>query len=250
MLGIGGAFLATFIGQTLGWYRPDQGAGFVMATVGAVIVLFIWNRLVAHRAISDPGAQPLKEANMGLMDILNGMQNGPRGQTKPGSGGMSPMTMALLGLLAYKAFKGMHGGQPGAYRRPAILASARCGGRRAWRYPGRPARRPGESCRRAQRAASGLGGLLSGGLGGLLGGAAAGSVVSGGLGNLIKDLQANGLGQAAQSWVGTGANHEVAPGDLESAVGTDTLDALTKQTGMSRDDLLGRPQPAIAGPCR
>ena len=58
VLGIGGAFLATFIGQTLGWYRPDQGAGFVMATVGAVIVLFIWNRLVAHRAISAPGARP------------------------------------------------------------------------------------------------------------------------------------------------------------------------------------------------
>jgi uncharacterized membrane protein YeaQ/YmgE (transglycosylase-associated protein family) len=58
VLGIGGAFLATFIGQTLGWYRPDQGAGFVMATVGAVIVLFIWNRLVAHRAIGDPGARP------------------------------------------------------------------------------------------------------------------------------------------------------------------------------------------------
>jgi uncharacterized membrane protein YeaQ/YmgE (transglycosylase-associated protein family) len=58
VLGIAGAFLATFIGQMLGWYRPDQGAGFVMATVGAVIVLFIWNRLVAHRAISDPGANP------------------------------------------------------------------------------------------------------------------------------------------------------------------------------------------------
>jgi uncharacterized membrane protein YeaQ/YmgE (transglycosylase-associated protein family) len=58
VLGIVGAFLATFIGQTLGWYRPDQGAGFVMATVGAVIVLFIWNRLVAHRAISDPGSRP------------------------------------------------------------------------------------------------------------------------------------------------------------------------------------------------
>jgi len=58
VLGIVGAFLATFIGQMLGWYRPDQGAGFVMATVGAVIVLFIWNRLVAHRAISDPGSRP------------------------------------------------------------------------------------------------------------------------------------------------------------------------------------------------
>jgi uncharacterized protein YidB (DUF937 family) len=84
----------------------------------------------------------------------------------------------------------------------------------------------------------GLGDLLKGGLGGILGGAAAGSVVSGGLGNLIKDLQANGLGQAAQSWVGTGPNHDVAPGDLESAVGADTLDALTKHTGMNRDELL------------
>jgi uncharacterized membrane protein YeaQ/YmgE (transglycosylase-associated protein family) len=55
VLGIAGAFLATFIGQTIGWYRIDQGAGFIAATVGAIIVLFIWNRLVAHRAISDPG---------------------------------------------------------------------------------------------------------------------------------------------------------------------------------------------------
>ena len=47
---------------------------------------------------------------MGLMDILNGMQNGPRGQQQQApagsGGGMSPMTMALLGLLAYKAIKG------------------------------------------------------------------------------------------------------------------------------------------------
>ena len=56
LLGIAGAFLATFIGQTIGWYRPDQGAGFIGATVGAVIVLFVWNRLVAARVLSDPGA--------------------------------------------------------------------------------------------------------------------------------------------------------------------------------------------------
>jgi uncharacterized membrane protein YeaQ/YmgE (transglycosylase-associated protein family) len=55
VLGIAGAFLATFIGQTIGWYRLDQGAGFIAATVGALVVLFIWNRLVAHRVISDPG---------------------------------------------------------------------------------------------------------------------------------------------------------------------------------------------------
>jgi uncharacterized membrane protein YeaQ/YmgE (transglycosylase-associated protein family) len=47
VLGVVGAFLATFIGQAIGWYRIDQGAGFIGATVGAVVVLFIWNRLVA-----------------------------------------------------------------------------------------------------------------------------------------------------------------------------------------------------------
>jgi uncharacterized membrane protein YeaQ/YmgE (transglycosylase-associated protein family) len=55
VLGIAGAFLATFIGQAIGWYRPDQGAGFITATVGAVLVLFIWNRLVAKGVIGDPG---------------------------------------------------------------------------------------------------------------------------------------------------------------------------------------------------
>jgi uncharacterized membrane protein YeaQ/YmgE (transglycosylase-associated protein family) len=54
VLGIAGAFLATFIGQTVGWYRADQGAGFIGAIVGALIVLFIWNRLVAHRVLRDP----------------------------------------------------------------------------------------------------------------------------------------------------------------------------------------------------
>ncbi|MDO8879048.1 MAG: GlsB/YeaQ/YmgE family stress response membrane protein [Pseudolabrys sp.] len=57
VLGIAGAFLATFIGQTLGWYRPDQGAGFITATIGAVVVLFIWNRLVVRHVIPDPGSK-------------------------------------------------------------------------------------------------------------------------------------------------------------------------------------------------
>ena len=57
VLGIAGAFLATWIGQAIGWYRSDQGAGFIAATVGAVVVLFIWHRLVAARVIPDPGAR-------------------------------------------------------------------------------------------------------------------------------------------------------------------------------------------------
>ena len=58
VLGIAGAFLATFIGQTIGWYQADQGAGLIAATVGALLVLFIWNRLVASRVIGDPGVGP------------------------------------------------------------------------------------------------------------------------------------------------------------------------------------------------
>jgi uncharacterized membrane protein YeaQ/YmgE (transglycosylase-associated protein family) len=55
VLGIGGAFLATFIGQAIGWYRADQGAGFIAATLGALLVLFIWNRMVASGMLRDPG---------------------------------------------------------------------------------------------------------------------------------------------------------------------------------------------------
>jgi uncharacterized membrane protein YeaQ/YmgE (transglycosylase-associated protein family) len=54
VLGIVGAFVATFIGQAIGWYGPEQGAGLIGATVGAVIVLFIWHRLVAAGVISGP----------------------------------------------------------------------------------------------------------------------------------------------------------------------------------------------------
>lgn len=50
-LGIAGAFVATFIGQAVGWYRHDQGAGFIAATVGAIVVLFLWNRFSARRAL-------------------------------------------------------------------------------------------------------------------------------------------------------------------------------------------------------
>ena len=42
ILGIIGAFLATYLGQSLGWYRPGEGAGFIGAVVGAIIILAIW----------------------------------------------------------------------------------------------------------------------------------------------------------------------------------------------------------------
>jgi uncharacterized membrane protein YeaQ/YmgE (transglycosylase-associated protein family) len=51
ILGIVGAFLATWLGQAIGHYGPEQGAGFITATIGAIVVLFIWNRLVASGVI-------------------------------------------------------------------------------------------------------------------------------------------------------------------------------------------------------
>ena len=64
VLGIVGASLATWIGQAIGWYRPDQGPGFIGATVGAVLVLFIWNRLVAARVIPDFGPARASQGRM------------------------------------------------------------------------------------------------------------------------------------------------------------------------------------------
>lgn len=49
ILGIVGAFLATFLGQALGWYRADQGAGLIGAVVGAIIVLVIWGAFQRRR---------------------------------------------------------------------------------------------------------------------------------------------------------------------------------------------------------
>lgn len=49
ILGIVGAFVATYLGQALGWYRPGEGAGLIGAVVGAIIVLVIWG-MVAGRS--------------------------------------------------------------------------------------------------------------------------------------------------------------------------------------------------------
>jgi uncharacterized protein YidB (DUF937 family) len=166
---------------------------------------------------------------MGLVDVLNGMQNGPRGQRTPGSGssggGMSPMTMALLGLLAFKAIKSFTGGQPSAApTRPGAQPGA---------TTGTPTGSPASS-----GSTGGLGDLLKGGLGGLLPGGAAGSVLSGGLNDLLKQFQQNGHGEVAQSWIGSGPNKTISPDNLEDALGADRINTLSSLSGMSREDLL------------
>ena len=59
LLGIAGAFVATFIGQAIGWYRPDQGAGFIGATVGAIIILAVWHVLKRHNHVQSQERQQL-----------------------------------------------------------------------------------------------------------------------------------------------------------------------------------------------
>lgn len=54
-LGVAGALLASVLGELLGLYRPGQGAGLIGATIGALIILFVWNRLVASQVIPDHG---------------------------------------------------------------------------------------------------------------------------------------------------------------------------------------------------
>lgn len=86
---------------------------------------------------------------------------------------------------------------------------------------------------------AGLGGLL-GQLSSSLGGAGAGGFLSGGLNELIERFKQNGQAEAADSWVGTGPNKPCAPSQIEQAVGPEVLESLSKQTGLSREELLAR----------
>jgi uncharacterized protein YidB (DUF937 family) len=189
---------------------------------------------------------------MGLLDILNGMQNGPRGQTDPNAkGGMSPITMAILALLAYKGYKHLSGGQqapstPASPRRPdrntmdadagapggglGDILGGLLGGGRGGGF--------GNALGGGAGGGGGLGDLLKGGLGGALAGGAAGSILSGGLGSLLEQFQQNGHGQAAQSWVGKGPNQDISESDLAKSIGIDDIDAVASHTGLSRDELL------------
>ena len=140
------------------------------------------------------------------MGLLDGVLGG-------GRGGMSPITMALLGVLAYRTFKGK--------------------GRLADML-GRSASPAGTS----PGAAPSDGGGLLGGLGGLLGGAAAGGALSGGLNDLLKQFQQSGLGEKAESWISPGPNKPTTPSELEKALGTERIQWLVEQTGMSKEELL------------
>ena len=85
----------------------------------------------------------------------------------------------------------------------------------------------------------GLGGLL-GQLSGSLGGASAGGILSSGLGELIDRFKQSGQGETAESWVKTGPNKQCTAAQLEQAIGPEVLETLSKQTGLSREELVSR----------
>lgn len=148
---------------------------------------------------------------MGLFDVL-----APRG-----GGSMSPLSQAILGLLAWKGVKG-------ASDRHDTAGGAN----------------PGTG------ASGGLEDLLRGSsLGGLFGGAAGkptdgttrgfiGALLTGGMMDLVRQFQAAGKGRVAESWIAKGSNEPVTPDDLSKVLTEEQIDFLTERTGLGREELL------------
>ncbi|HLG47750.1 MAG TPA: YidB family protein [Reyranella sp.] len=149
---------------------------------------------------------------MGLMDVLAGMSNSPGGGSSGGHRGMSPLVMAALGLLAYKAVKGMGTQQ----QQPSAQPSA------------------------TPPPSGSLGDILGSlGLGsGAATGSGLGGILSSGLGDLVRQFQAAGHGDTANSWVASGENKPIAPKDLENVLTPEQIDFLMQKTGMTRTELL------------
>lgn len=139
---------------------------------------------------------------------------------------------ALLGLLAVAGYQNRHRlaemfGIPAGQNRPNEGAAGQTLG--------------------TQAGAGGLGGLLGGLLGGSgsATGASPGSTMTGGLQDIIDSFTGSGNADVAKSWVSTGPNRELESGQLEAALGEDTIDSLTQQTGLSREELLSRLQAVL-----
>ena len=79
---------------------------------------------------------------------------------------------------------------------------------------------------------------VPGKLGGLLAGTSVGEVLGNGLRDLVEIFKQAGHGEVADSWVGRGPNKEIAPSHLERIIGSDALDAVAQQTGLSREEIL------------
>ena len=177
---------------------------------------------------------------MGLIDVLNGMQNGPRGARAASSGsssggGMSPHHHGDPRPACLQGGEKLH--QPAGHGTAALEAPA-------------PAK-PGFRRRVGRLLKNVLGGNTAptpaGGSGGSGGGlndsskaasavcsreAPRAAALSGGLNDLLKQLQEAGQGDVAKSWVGNGPNKTISPNDLASALGADQIKALSAHSGI------------------
>jgi uncharacterized protein YidB (DUF937 family) len=139
--------------------------------------------------------------------MFNTLGGGNRGR-----GGMSPIMMGLMGLLAYRTLKGKG-------KLADMLGTNQAGANQAG----------------GNQAGTGAGSApTGGGLGGMLGGGALGA----GLKDLLDRFRQNGQDDKVQSWVSTGANKSIAPNEIEQALGEERIQWLIEQTGMPREQLL------------
>jgi len=129
-----------------------------------------------------------------------------------------PSMTALLGLLAIAG-----------YQNKDKIAELLRGGQR----------NPGAVPSQGPQSGS-AGGAIPGNLGGMLGGTSIGDMLSGGLRDLVDAFKQKGQGEVADSWVSRGPNKQIAPHQLEQAIGPDVLETLSQQTGLSREELLSR----------
>ena len=159
---------------------------------------------------------------MGLLDQVIGSVLGSRGGGLGGGlgggaqrGGMNPIVMALLALLANRATSGRGGGLGGML--------------------------------------GGSGGGLGGGLGGMgggmggLGGLLAGMGGLGGLGSLVNSFSRSGHGDVIDSWIGPGENRHIDLHQLNEALGPETVDQLSQETGLPQQDLLAELSSMLPG---
>jgi uncharacterized protein YidB (DUF937 family) len=164
---------------------------------------------------------------------------------------MSPLMLALIGVLAYQAFqnrgklgdllgKQSKGGEPDASpansRETGTSGAGGLSDLLGSLLGGSPA--AGGSSPGERKAETSGGGQLGGLLGGLLGGSAVGGALSSGLQDLLRQFEKSGQGDKAQSWVGSGPNKPVSGNELEQALGPDRIAWLMRETGMSREELL------------
>lgn len=131
-----------------------------------------------------------------------------------------PSMTALLGLLAVAGFQ----------NRDKITEMLSGLGKGAGDQPGQQGHAADQG---------GLSGIIAS-ITGALGGAGAGGLLGGGVNELVDRFKQAGQGETAESWVNHGPNREIAPPQLEQAIGPDVLATLTQQTGLTREELLAR----------